>query len=139
MSAAANRRRILDMLSDGKISVDEADRLLSALDGGGEARARAASRGGGSLRVVVSAPEGDDEGQTVDVRVPIATLRAGLWLPGLLPHAAAEGINRVLSERGMDIDVRKLRGDEADRLIEALREIEIDIASGDHRVLIYVE
>ena len=139
-----NRRQILDMLARNRITVDEAESLLSALDRGVEPRAESirGARGGAShLRVLVtSTPENDDEdGRTVDIRIPLAALRAGLWLPGLLPRAAAEGINRLFADRGIGLNVNKLRDRDVDRLIEMLREAEVDVVADDHRVLIYVE
>ena len=131
------------MVASGRLTVDEAERLLLALDGGAHAadtpiypQSRAASH----LRVLVTARNGDDdENQTVDIRVPMSTLKAGLQLPGLLPKAAVDGINRVLSDRGVGLDLRQLKGRDADLLIQTLREVEIDVSSADQRVLIYVE
>ena len=138
-----NRRQILDMLARNRLTVDEAESLLSAIEGGVEPRAQSigGARGRAShLRVLVTSLENDDEdGKTVDIRVPLAALRAGLWLPGLLPRAAADGINRLFADRGVGLNVNKLRDRDVDRLIEMLREVEVDVVADDHRVLIYVE
>lgn len=138
-----SRRHILDMLADNRLTVEEAESLLAALDSGGEPRRTVGlSRTGvgAHLRVLVTSRGGDDDdSQTVNVRVPVATLRAGLWLPALLPEAAAAGINKVLADRGIGLDVRKLRERDVDRLVETLRDLEIDITSAEHRVLVFVE
>ena len=129
------------MLADKRLTVDEAERLLSALDRTPSDRPGLTPTGSGShLRVLVTTNIGaEDDAQTVNLRVPIATLRAGLWLPGLVPEVAAEGINGALADRGIRLDVRKLRERDIDRFIDALRDLEIDIVAGDHRVLVFVE
>ena len=75
----------------------------------------------------------------VNIRVPMTMLRAGMQLPALLPERAATGINQALREKGIDIDVSKLKPQDIDRLLEALQEFEVDVHTGDQRVLIYVE
>ena len=138
-----SRRQILDMVARGRLTVDEAERLLLALDSGrqytdtpAQPQARAASH----LRVLVTADnDDDDEKQTVDMRIPIAILKAGLHLPGILPSAVSSGINRALAEQGVGLDVRKLKHRDIDLLIQTLQHMEIDVSSADQRVLIYVE
>ena len=70
-----NRRRVLEMTAQGKLSAEEAERLLSALDEG-----RAPDSGGVApvppgdakyLRIVVEpGPEVGPEGEHVNIRVP---------------------------------------------------------------------
>ena len=83
-----NRRQILDMLAGGQIAVEEAERLLtlvSAEDGdtasGQQTKERRASPK--YLRVCVEPDEGagDDQAERVNIRVPIALIRAGLPHP----------------------------------------------------------
>ena len=138
-----DRRQILDMVARGRLSVDEAEKLLNALDNGpraAEAPVQLRGRGASFLRVLVTANgDEDDDHHEVDMRIPIATLKAGLHLPGLLPSAVADGINRALAERGVGLDVRKLKHRDIDQLIEALRQVEIDVTTTHQRVLIFVE
>ena len=135
----AERRKVLDMVAEGKVTADEAERLLRKLDGagagdapgaGGTAGARDAAKGadgsdaGGAplkyLRVLVDSADGDK----VNIRVPLGLLRAGVSLATLLPAAAGE----KLSENG--IDLSPLAGD---ALVEELRELTVDVdsAKGD--------
>ena len=130
------------MVARGRLTVDDADRLLGALDSesphASETPMQPLDRGASFLRVLVTAND-DDEQQTVDMRIPIATLKAGLHLPGLLPSAVADGINRALAEKGIDLDVYKLKHRDIDPLIQSLRQVEIDVNTAHQRVLIYVE
>ena len=142
-----NRRQVLDMLAEGKISVDEAERLLLLVDRESstsqrlEPGARSDSVTPRYIRIIVQ-PEGngdDDAPNLVNIRVPMALLRAGMQLPALLPEMAAIGINKALHEKGIDIDVTRLRAQDIERLLEALQKFEVDVHTGDQRVLIYVE
>ena len=94
------------------------------------------------IRIVVqpeSEGNGDDSPNLVNIRVPMAMLRAGMQLGALMPEMAASGINQALREKGIDIDVSRLKAQDIERLLEALQEFEIDVHTGDQRVLIYVE
>ena len=143
-----NRRQVLDMLSEGKITVDEAERLLLLVDkepSDGqrpEPETRNPSVTPRYIRIVVqpeSEGDGDDSPNLVNIRVPMAMLRAGMQLAALMPEMAASSINQALREKGIDIDVSRLKAQDIERLLEALQEFEVDVHTGDQRVLIYVE
>ena len=144
-----NRRRILDLLSEGRISVDEAERLLRLAG-------NTPSRSSGSkaereyektpppkyLRVVVepgSLADAEESGERVNLRVPIALIRAGIRLSAMIPGGVADKVNEALREHGIDMDVRGLKGDELDQLISSLSELEIDVEDGEHKVKVFVE
>jgi hypothetical protein len=151
-----DRSRILNMLAEGKISAEEAERLLDALDsraaGGTTASApddprvsapRDAIKGDPGplidalpkyLYVKVNAVNGDN----VDVKIPIALVRSGLKLTSLIPAQAMDQINESMSEHGMSIDFSNLKPEDIDDLIAALREMEVsvDSANGD-KVRVY--
>lgn len=118
-----DRRKVLEMLAEGKISAEEADRLLSKLGTGPaadppeEARSDAARRPLKYLRVLVDS----DGGDKVNIRVPIALVRTGLMLTSVIPAAASE----KLEKRGVDLSaLSALNGEE---LIEALRDLNVDV------------
>ena len=144
-----SRRRVLDLLSEGKISVDEAERLLSLA---GNASSRHLERDTGRenetthppkyLRVVVepgSQAGAEESGERVNLRVPMALIRAGMRLPALIPGGVADKVNEALRENGIDLDVRRLDGDELDELISTLSELEIEVENGEHKVKVFVE
>ena len=144
-----SRRRILDLLSEGKISVDEAERLLS-LTGktssqrpeGNFVRDHGTPPPPKYLRVVVepgSQPGAEESGERVNVRVPMALIRAGMRLPAMIPGGVADKVNEALRENGIDLDVKGLKGDELDELISSLSELEVDVENGEHKVKIFVE
>ena len=135
-----NRKRVLEMLSDGRVSVDEAERLLSLVDDEPESvrsvQQLVPTRNGPAkyLRVTV-----DSDDEHVNVRVPLALIKAGVKLHALVPEQAAEGITAALRNNGLNIDLHKLRADSLEELVDALSEIEIDVQDDDERVRVYCE
>jgi len=125
------RTKILQMVADGKITPEEAEKLFGRLDAPSPPEATAPDRspkgrnGGGNrplkyLRVVVE--DGEDK---VNIRVPVGLIRTGIKLSTLMPLSASEH----LSEHGIDLSqFNNLDGDE---LIEALRDLQVDVDSED--------
>jgi len=138
------RLRILNLLAAGKISAEEADRLLDAL---GAPRAGDTASPGGSaapgspryLRVVVESDKPDQTGK-VNVRVPMNLLRAGVRLAALLPAGVHEQINGALREKGVDFDVSRIKPENLEEIVEHLGELTVDV-EGDRgeRVRVYCE
>ncbi len=133
-----SNKKILEMLSNGKISVDEATALLSKLHDSdttdddvstsetGEVRQRTPRY----LRVVVDSANGDK----VNVRVPLSLIKTGIKLSALVPGNAVE----QMSSHGFDLSqLSELNGDE---LINALRDLQVDVdsANGD-KVRVFTE
>jgi hypothetical protein len=74
-------KKILEMLHDGKIGVEEAEKLLAAVSSTGASAEEPTSGTGAKkyLRVQVE-PDQGTEGDRVNVRVPMKLIRAGLKL-----------------------------------------------------------
>lgn len=121
------RAKILQMVADGTITPEEAEKLMSRLDPSGVTTAvedppyrTDASAPLKYLRVVIN--DGDDR---VNVRVPIALIRTGIKLTTLMPESASEHLH----DHGIDLsNISQLDGEE---LIEALRELEVNIEAED--------
>jgi hypothetical protein len=140
-----DRRSVLQMLADGKISADEAERLLMALDRNGVTPAPvAASPSAGHndppkyLRVTVDAME-HGKAAKVNVRVPMALLRAGVRLTSLIPPAAREEVNRELAKNGIPFDISQLKPENLDELISHLNDLTVDVDAADAKVRVYCE
>jgi hypothetical protein len=125
---STERRQVLDMLAEGKISSADADRLLDKLAGAEGARVGTSTEtrplpAGAPryLRVVVDAKNGE----VVNIRVPLFLVRTGIKLSTMLPAK----VGRRLSEQG--IDLSQLSGLEGDDLVRALRELQVDVNSTD--------
>jgi len=122
------RKRILNMLAENKITAQEAEALLDAMS---LPRATGATVADGArssdpkyLRVLVEG--GEDK---VNVRVPFQLIRAGMRLAALIPASAHGPVNKALQEHGIDIDVSKLKPEDLEDLVEHLRELTVDVES----------
>ncbi len=139
-----NRRQALDMLAQGKITADEAERLLSLVDqppetaagsnDSGEARKPAPKY----LRVVIQDGDGP-ESEQVNIRVPMGLIRAGVRLASVLPSNATSKINEKLKEKGVPIDLGKIKAEDLEDLVDSLSDLQVDVQDGNEKVRIYVE
>lgn len=138
-----SQKKILDMLAEGKISVDEAQKLLAAIGSGSdEAKSTGTARNAKYLRVtILPNPEAanEEDVKRVNVRVPIALMRAGIKFTSLIPAEASDQVNQALREKGIDFDVRNLKPEDMEELIAALHDLEVDIQKGKEKVHVYVE
>jgi hypothetical protein len=145
-----NQKRILQMLSDGKINVDDAQRLLSLLGNGVEKTAESidsTSRGKfipRYMRVVIEPKQGTGgdekhEYKRVNVRVPFNLIRAGMKLATLIPADAADRVDAAFKEKGISFDIRKMKDEDMEELIRALHDSEVNIDSGHETVRVYAE
>lgn len=141
------RRKILSMLSEGKLTPFEADALLEALAAPGRnelatvPNASPASKADPKyLRVLVEGhdPQSGKENK-VNVRVPFELLRAGMRLAALLPVVAYEPVNRALKHNGVDLDVSKLKPEDFENLVAHLRELSVDVDDGNEKVRVFCE
>jgi len=126
-----NRKQILEMLAEGKITADEADKLIAAL---GPETADGATAAGGKawpryLRVLVEAEEpGEGDSLTkVNIRVPLQLLRAGVRLTSLIPPVAREHVNAALREQGIGFDLNQLKPENLEELVDQLKDLTIDV------------
>jgi hypothetical protein len=140
-----DRRSVLQMLADGKISADEAERLINAMEGAGSAPRSpdGPSKGHNKpppkyLRVSVDAT--DDDGPTkVNIRVPMALLRAGVRLTSLIPPGARDQVNAELAKNGVPFDIGQLKPENLEELISHLDDFSVDVDSTDAKVRVYCE
>jgi hypothetical protein len=144
-----NQKKILEMLSQGKISTDEAYRLLGAVDSEdkgheGAAKTEPEIRGKAKyLRVTVTPQESHGNSENVDrvnVRVPMSLIRAGIKLTSLIPGDAMNKVNDALQEKGINFDVRSIKAEDIEELIDALGDLEVDVESSHgEKVKVFVE
>jgi hypothetical protein len=137
------RRRILQMLADGRITADETERLIDALEreqperpSGTAPRPKSRPK---YLRVVVTS-EGDADGDgssRVDVQIPLQLLRAGVRLASLVPPQALARINAELNRSGVPIDLTELKPQHLEELVDQLDEITVDVDDPDGKVQVF--
>ena len=143
-----NQRKILEMLANKDISIDEAHRLLNVLEpgartpGGTPGAETAAKTKPKYLRITVQPGpehEHDDDAERVNVRVPMSLIRSGMRFTSVLPPEARDKINGALREKGMDFDMRNLKPEDLDQIIEAMSDLEVNVESGKEVVRVLVE
>jgi hypothetical protein len=135
-----DRKRVLEMLATGKVTVDEAERLLSALGDAPPppppAAAAAPPRPGRFFRVVVTKTGSEGPGKNVDIRIPLSLVKGGMRLGAMIP-GCGEAVTEKLRKQGINLDVTKL---DPDQLEAALRDLgEMDIDDGKSHVRISYE
>ncbi len=139
-----NRRKILEMLATGKITADEADRLLAAMEKGPADSAGAGGPASGPkrkpqfLRLQVE-DEGHKGPVRVNVRVPMQLLRAGVKLASLIPPEASDRVNRHLRREGVPFDLNGVTADNLEELVEHLDTFTLDIDEHQTKVRLFCE
>lgn len=131
------RTRILAMLEAGKITAQEAERLLDALQTPPDPEPNEAR--GASPDAAPTGPRKNPKfmyvkvvsavGDNVDVKVPLSLARAGLKLTSLIPPLAMAEIDKHMGEQGVNIDFTNLKADDIEELIEGLTEMEVNVDS----------
>ena len=136
------RKDILDMLSEGKITATDAEQLIAALE---REQPPAASsldvqpKGKAKyLRVVVDSLENGEHGR-VNVRVPLQLLRAGVRLAALIPPQALGQANAELSKSGVPFDLTQLKPEQLEALVEHLDEVTVEVDQPDAKVRVFCE
>jgi hypothetical protein len=143
-----NRRQILEMLAAGKINTDEAERLLAALEpnttsvggftgkiaGANGAKDTTVKTHAKYLRVLVEADDsmtGMKGPTTVNVRVPMQLLRAGVRLASLIPQQAHEQLDEALSRHGVPLTLSQIKPENLEELIDHLEDLTVDVNANE--------
>lgn len=144
-----HRHQILQMLSEGKISADEAERLLAAIEtSSGRSTpesATAAKVPPKFLRVQVDSEDnhGHDGPTKVNVRVPMQLLRAGVKLAYLIPSGALQKANRAMHQQGIPVDLTQIKPENIEELVEQLSDLSVDVdqkeGNGKVKVRVFCE
>lgn len=139
------RKRILNMVAEGKITAEEAEQLLDAM-GNESAQTTEAipvmKRAPKYLHVTVDAfnCRGKSDADTINVRVPIQLLRAGMRFAALIPKSAQGCVSQALHDKGIQFNLADMTPKVVDELITSLEEVSIDVGDGlGSRVRVFCE
>jgi len=137
-------RQILEMLAEGKITADEAERLIDALEREqpelSPGAAPRPNRRPKYLRVVmVDSSAADDGPSRMNIRIPLQLLRAGVRLTSLIPPQALTRLNAELDKAGVPIDLTELRPQHIEELIEQLDGVNVDIDEPNTKMQVFCE
>ena len=134
------RRKILEMLAQGKISVDEAERLMAALGDSGTTKTERTDGIAGHryLRVLVEPGPNSETNEKVNIRIPMKLIRAGLKWAAFIPKQAQDKVDEALKEKGFNIDLSKIKPEDLEELVVHLNDLQVDI-EGREKVRIFCE
>jgi len=140
------QRKILDMLTAGKVNSDEAEKLLSAISGtehdhnethyvhpkSGKTKLK-------YLRIVVEPNEENKEkGERVNIRVPLKLIRSGLKWASFIPKETKKKVTEALQEKGIEIDLSSMTSDDLEELIENFNDLTVNV-EGKETIKIFCE
>ena len=129
-------RRVLEMLSQGKVSVLEAEQLLQAV----KAPAQPAEDKKVEpryFRILVNKPAHEGKkAEAVNIRVPITVVRGGLRLGALFPGML--GKKKIQLDNGTELDLSKVTYTDLEAMIKDIGELTVDV-DGDAQVRIRCE
>jgi len=121
------RKRILKMLADGAISAAEAEQLLDSLGNcAGTQPTATIVTPVKKARYLYVTVTGND---SVDIRVPLGLVRAGMRLTSLIPPQAMEHINSSIHDKGISFDINNLKPNDVEELIGHLSDMAINVIS----------
>ena len=143
-----SRRQVLSMLAERKITAEEAERLLVALEssgGGASGGHRSSGADSGNLadtvrvrakylRVLVEGEPGigtKNGPASVNIRVPMQLLRAGVRLASLIPVQAHQHLDEALSKQGIPLTLSQIKPENLEELVNSLDDLTIDVATHD--------
>src|SRR5215475_15357110 len=126
-------RKVLEMLSEGKISVQEAEQLLNAVSAPGGQPADDRKVEPKYFRILVNKPARDGrKAEAVNVRVPMTVVRGGLRLGALVPTML--GKKKIQLGNGNELDLSKVTYSDLEGMIKDIGELTVDVDDGDAQV-----
>lgn len=129
-------RKVLEMLSNGKISVQEAEQLLQAVNAPGQS-ADDRKMDPRYFRILVNKPASEGKkAESVNIRVPMTVVRGGLRLGSLFPGMLAK--KKVVLANGSELDLSKVTYTDLEAMIKDIGELTVDV-DGDAQVRIRCE
>ncbi len=129
-------RKVLELLSNGKVSVQEAEQLLHAVAAPGATPddKKAEPR---FFRILVNKPARDGKkAEAVNIRVPMTVVRGGLRLGALVPGML--GKKKIQLDNGTELDLSKVTYTDLEAMIKDIGELTVDV-DGDAQVRIRCE
>ncbi|WP_413289614.1 SHOCT-like domain-containing protein [Bdellovibrio sp. HCB337] len=120
------KKQILEMLAQGKITVQEAESLLSAVGENPQVTTETGTQKEIKfLRISVDSTA--EDGDKVNIKIPIKFLKAGLKFTAFLPDKAYDKVNDALEKNGFPMDLKTMKNADFTELIQALSEMDIHV------------
>jgi hypothetical protein len=127
--------KVLEMLSSGKITVQEAEQLLTAVKVASQNEEKKGEPR--YFRILVNKPARDGKkAENVNIKVPITVVRGGLRLSSIFP--AFLGKKKIQLDNGTELDLSKIHYADLEAMIKDIGELTVDV-DGDAQVRIRCE
>jgi hypothetical protein len=129
-------RKVLEMLADGKIGIQEAEQLLQAVATPiSRTEERKEPR---YFRILVNKPARDGKkAENVNIKVPMTVVRGGLRLGALFPGML--GKKKIQLDNGTELDLSKIHYTDLEAMIKDIGELTVDVDGDDAQVRIRCE
>jgi hypothetical protein len=133
-------RKVLEMLSSGKITVQEAEQLLQSVAAATAVNTGAMPGASGTptsdtkvdpkyFRILVNTPASEGKkAKAVNIRVPITVVRGGLRLGALIPGMM--GKKKIQLDNGTELDLSKVSYADLEGMIKDIGEVTVDVDGG---------
>ena len=130
-------RQVLELLSQGKVSVLEAEQLLQAVKAAGGQGREDRKVEPRFFRILVNKPAREGKkAEAVNIRVPITVVRGGLRLGALFPGML--GKKKIQLGNGSELDLSQVTYADLEAMIKDIGELTVDV-DGDAQVRIRCE
>jgi len=137
MTTTDETRRVLELLAQGKISVDEAADLINAVKQASDAPAPPTPRW---LRITMNRDAGDGRpAKNVNVRVPLGLARSGIRIGAMVPFMFGPKFREEFRKQGVDVDWSKIDLSEIETALKDLGETTIDVDDGKAQIRVRCE
>ena len=121
------RKKILEMLANGKISTEEAEKLLDAVGNKIDENLKAVALPKTKIPKYLFIKVDSTNGDKVNIRVPLKIIRAGIKLKSLIPQEAQDKIDEKLGEKGVDFKLEDISDENIHEFMQALTEFEVNV------------
>ena len=135
----SDTKRVLELLTQGKITVDEAEQLLGALK---DPPAEADGPRRAPRWMVVTIDKAAHDGRparTVNIRVPLALARSGVRLGAMFPFVFGPKLKEEFRKQGVEFDLSKLNFSDIEAAARDLGETTIDVDDGKSQIRVRCE
>ncbi|MFA5570370.1 MAG: SHOCT-like domain-containing protein [Sphaerochaetaceae bacterium] len=132
------RLRILQLLSEGKLTPEQAEKLLQATEVRSEIIPTTSFTAGDAkyFHVRVEPKEGHSS-ERVSIKIPLALVKAGLNITKLVPKEAQAKIQESMHNSGMNFDLSALNAENMEEVIVALQEMSIDVETDEATIKVF--
>jgi hypothetical protein len=119
-------RRVLEMLSAGKVTVLEAEQLLQAVTSAAASAPDGKKPEPRYVRIQVTQPDRDGKkAETVNIRVPLTVVRGGIRLGAFIPGML--GQSKIRLRDGGEIDLLKMDPAAFEAMLKDLGEVSVNV------------